>query len=59
MKKSLNNQHYFKISMENPEGILDEFYVFDEKHPQLEKYVSNTKDIKNLLIKIKQLLKNI
>ena len=55
MKKSLNNQHYFKISMENPEGILDEFYVFDEKHPQLEKYVSNTKDIKNLLITIKTL----
>lgn len=55
MKKIQNNLHYFKISKNSPEKILDEFYVFDKKHPQLEKYIFNTKEIKNLLITIKTL----
>ena len=50
-----NNQHYFKISQENPEKLLDKFYIFDNKHPNLKKYISNTKEIKNLLITIKTL----
>jgi len=55
MKKIQNNQHYFKISRQNPEIILDSFYIFDEKNPQLQKYISNTKEIKNILITIRTL----
>lgn len=50
-----NNQHYFEISQQNPEKLLDKFYVFDNKHPDLKKYISNTKEIKNILITIKTL----
>ena len=50
-----NNQYYFKISQQNPEELLDKFYVFDSKHPDLKKYISNTKEIKNILITIKTL----
>ena len=57
MKKIQNNLHYFKISQQNPEKILDSFYIFDEKHPQLHKYVANTKEIKNILITIRTLQK--
>lgn len=55
MKVAQNNLHYFKISRENPEKPLDDFYVFDEKHPELKKYINNTKEIKNILITIKTL----
>ena len=57
MKKIQNNLRYFKISQQNPEKILDGFYIFDEKHPQLQKYISNTKEIKNILITIRTLQK--
>lgn len=57
MKRIQNNLHYFKISQQNPEKILDSFYIFDEKHPQLQKYVANTKEIKNILITIRTLQK--
>src|SRR3989338_5687469 len=57
MKKIQNNLRYFKISRQNPERILDGFYIFDEKHPQLQKYISNTKEIKNILITIRTLQK--
>jgi len=57
MEKIQNNLHYFKISRQNPEKILDGFYIFDEKHPQLQKYISNTKEIKNILITIRTLQK--
>ncbi len=57
MKKIQNNLYYFKISQQNPEKILDSFYIFDEKHPQLQKYISNTKEIKNILITIRTLQK--
>jgi len=56
-EKIQNNLHYFKISWQNPERILDSFYVFDEKHPQLQKYIANTKEIKNILITIRTLQK--
>jgi len=55
MKKIQNNLHYFEISQQNPEKILDSFYIFDEKHPQLRKYIANTKEIKNILITIRTL----
>ena len=32
MKKIQNNLHYFEISKNNQEKLLDDFYVFDEKH---------------------------
>jgi len=57
MKKIQNNLHYFKISQQNPEKILDSFYIFDEEHPQLWKYIANTKEIKNILITIRTLQK--
>lgn len=55
MKKIQNNLHYFEISKNNQEKILDDFYIFAEKNPQIEKYISNTKEIKNILITIKTL----
>lgn len=55
MNKIQNNLYYFKISRKNPEKILDGFYVFDEKNPQLHKYIANTKEIKNILTTIKTL----
>jgi len=57
MKKIQNNLYYFELSENNPEKILDDFYVFDEKHPQLQKYIANTKEIKNILITIRTLQK--
>jgi len=53
MKKIHNNLHYFNISKDNPEKPLDDFYVFDKKHSDLNKYIENTKEIKNILITIK------
>lgn len=55
MKKIQNSLHYFEISKNNQEKILDDFYIFAEKHPQIEKYISSTKEIKNILITIKTL----
>lgn len=58
MNKSIqSNQYYFKISQENPEPSLDDFYVFDDKNPHLEKYIKNTKEIKEILTTIKTLQK--
>ncbi len=55
MKKIQGNLHYFEISKNNQEKLLDDFYVFDEKHPELNKYIKNTKEIKNILITIRTL----
>jgi len=53
MKKIKNNLHYFEISKSNPEKLLDDFYVFDQKNPDLDKYIQNTKEIKNILTTIR------
>ncbi|MFH0907046.1 MAG: hypothetical protein ABIC36_00490 [bacterium] len=54
MNKNIqDNQHYFKISQENPESSLDNFYIFDDKNPNLKKYIKNTKEIKEILTTIK------
>ncbi|PIR44173.1 hypothetical protein COV23_01295 [Candidatus Wolfebacteria bacterium CG10_big_fil_rev_8_21_14_0_10_31_9] len=55
MKKIKNNLYYFKISKNNQEELLDDFYVFDEKHPELNKYIKNVKEIKDILITLKTL----
>ncbi|MFA5051418.1 MAG: DpnII family type II restriction endonuclease [Patescibacteria group bacterium] len=55
MKKIQDNLHYFEISKNHQEKLLDDFYVFDEKHPDLNKYIKNTKEIKNILITIRTL----
>ena len=55
MKKIQSNLHYFEISKNNQEELLDDFYVFDEKHPELNKYIENAKEIKNILITIRTL----
>jgi len=57
MKKIQSNLHYFEISKNKPEKLFDDFYVFDEIHPDLNKYVKNTKEIKNILITIRTLQK--
>jgi len=55
MKKIKTNLHYFEISKSNPEKLLDDFYIFEERKPDLDKYIQNTKEIKNILITIKTL----
>lgn len=55
MKKIRDNLHYFEISKNNQEKLLDDFYVFDESHSDLDKYIKNTKEIKNILITIRTL----
>ena len=55
MGKTQNNLHYFKISKDNQEKLLDDFYVFDDKNIDLSKYIENTKEIKAILITIKTL----
>lgn len=54
-KKIPNNQYLYKISVDNPEKILDPNYIFDDGHKDLAKYVKNTKEIKNILITLKTL----
>ena len=54
-KKIQNNLYYFKLSQENLEKSLDDFYIFDKKHPEINQYIQNTKEIKNILITIKTL----
>ncbi|OHA14236.1 MAG: hypothetical protein A2909_02920 [Candidatus Tagabacteria bacterium RIFCSPLOWO2_01_FULL_39_11] len=49
------NLYYFRLSKECPEKPLDKFYIFDEKHKDLKKYISKTKEIKKFLITIKTL----
>ncbi|MEK7062152.1 MAG: hypothetical protein AAB940_00200, partial [Patescibacteria group bacterium] len=55
MKKIQNNLYYFEISKNNQEESFDDFYIFDAKHPDLNKYIKNTKEIKNILITIRTL----
>jgi len=51
-----NNQYYFNISKKHKEKPLDENYIFKDKHPDLKKYISQTKEIKEILITIKRLI---
>ena len=55
-KNIQSNEYYFKVSQKNPEKPLDEFYVFDERNPDLKKYIENTKEIKDILITIRTLI---
>ncbi|MEK7130037.1 MAG: DpnII family type II restriction endonuclease [Patescibacteria group bacterium] len=55
MRKIQSNLRYFEISKNNQEKLLDDFYVFDEKHRDLRKYIENAKEIKNILITIRTL----
>ena len=50
-----NNQHYFRISQENPEPHLDVNYFFLDKHPELSDYIAGVQNIKEILITIKKL----
>ena len=56
MKIIPNNLLCFKISQENPEPALDDLYIFDKRNPNIQKYINNTREIKNHLITIKTLL---
>lgn len=55
MKNIKSNLHYFEISKANPEKLLDDFYIFDERKPDLDKYIQNTKEIKNILTTIRMM----
>lgn len=55
MKGIQGNSRYFEISKSNQEKPLDDFYIFEEKCPDLGRYIENTKEIKNILITIRTL----
>ncbi len=55
MNQILNNLDYFNISKLNPEPLLDENYIFVEVDKNIEKYIENNKQIKNILITIRTL----
>lgn len=56
MKNIPNNLHCFRLSQENQEPALDDFYIFEKRNSDIKKYIKNTKKIKNYLITIKTLL---
>ncbi len=51
----MNNIQLLRYSIRHPEPLLDDNYMFVEKHKDLNKYCEKTKQIKNLLITIKEL----
>lgn len=50
-----DNLHYFNYSKNKKESDLDPFYCFTDKDKNLDKYESNVKEIKKILITIKTL----
>ncbi len=50
-----SNIHYFNLSSKNQEKLLDEYYIFDERNADIDKYIKNTKEIKRILITIELL----
>jgi len=50
----MDNIEILNYCIDRPETFLDEFYVFDEKHKELDKYVEKTEKIKHILISIKE-----
>ena len=55
MNQILSNLAYFNISKLNPEPLLDENYIFVEIDKNIEKYIENNRQIKNILITIRTL----
>jgi hypothetical protein len=53
-----SNLDYFNFCAENPEPVLDDFYIFTEKDKNIQKYINNNKQIKDILITIKTLQNN-
>lgn len=54
-KNTPHNLRFFEISQQNPEKMWDDFYIFDEPHPDIQKYLANTREIKNILVTIRTL----
>lgn len=52
-----NNIHYLKQSINNPEKLLDESYIFSDWDKNINLYVEDTKKLKEILTTIK-ILKN-
>lgn len=52
----MDNLELLEYCNKNPEKFLDKNYMFADKHKELSLYVSKTKDIKNKLIAIRELL---
>lgn len=52
----MNNIEIFKYSINHPEIFLDKNYMFVDKHEDLQIYVRKTRQIKNKLIAIKEVL---
>ena len=53
-----SNLDYFNFYAKNPEPLLDDFYIFTEKDKNIQKYINNNKQIKDILITIKTLQNN-
>lgn len=53
-----NNLDYFDFCTHNPEPIIDDFYIFINKDQNIQKYIDNNKQLKNILITIKTLQNN-
>lgn len=53
----MNNIKLLEYSKKNPEGFLDNNYIFIEKHPKFQTFINKTQKIKNLLITINGLQK--
>ena len=52
----MDNIKLLEYCKKNPESILDPAYMFIDKDPGLNKYVEQTKKIKNKLIAIKEIV---
>ena len=52
----MTNFELFEYCKKNPEGFLDRNYMFVDKHKDLSLYISKTKNIKNKLIAIKEII---
>jgi hypothetical protein len=52
------NLDYFNFCAKNPEPLLDDFYIFTAKDKNVHSYISNNKQIQDILITIKTMQNN-
>ena len=52
-----DNKHYLDKAKANPEPLLDENYIFIDKETEIDKYVEDTKVLKELLTTCKTMIK--
>lgn len=56
MKSFPSNLDCFSLSQNRPEPSLDDYYIFDHRSIDIERYINNTREIKHYLITIKTLI---